>query len=116
MKVRFRKHISIGRVVAKLVTVVLALYVGGTIMIEIGSVLNGTESPFYKGLTLIGWTVGDYPYNGSLYAATCSGTTYTETVSNGANCITSVSGSGILAVIGIIGIATIVMKFVQVSF
>ncbi len=91
-KVRARKGINIGRVVAKLVSTVLALYVGGTIMIEIGNVMNGTTSPFYRGLTLIGWTVSD------------------------AGLITATSGSGILAVIGIIGIATIVMEFVQISF
>lgn len=92
MKVRFRKNINIGRVVAKIVSTVLALYVGGTIMVEIGNVMNSTTSPFYKGLTLIGWTVS----------------------ADGQ--ITATSGSGILAVIGIIGIATIVMEFVQVSF
>lgn len=92
MKVKLRKGVNIGRVVAKIVSTVLALFVGGTIMIEIGNVMNGTTSPFYKGLTLIGWTVDS------------TGT------------ITSTTGSGILAVIGIIGIASIVMEFVQISF
>lgn len=92
MKVSFKKGVNIGRVVAKVVSTVLALYVGGTIMIEIGNVVNGTTSPFYKGLSLIGWTVTD------------------------AGQVTNTSGSGILAVIGIIGIATIVMEFVNVSF
>jgi hypothetical protein len=92
MNVKVRKGVNIGRVVAKIVSTVLALYVGGTIMIEIGNVMNNTTSPFYKGLTLIGWTV------------------------NADGLITSTSGSGILSVIGIIGIATIVMEFVQVSF
>jgi hypothetical protein len=92
MKVKWKKNVNIGRVVAKIVSTVLALYVGGTIMIEIGNVMNGTTSPFYKGLALIGWTVD------------ATGT------------ITSTAGSGILAVIGIIGIATIVMEFVNVSF
>lgn len=93
MKVRWKKGVNIGRVVAKVVATVLALYVGGTIMSEIGSVMNGTTSPFNKGLTLIGWTVSD------------------------AGLITSTTAnSGILAVVGIIGIASIVMEFVNVSF
>lgn len=92
VKVSVRKNLNIGRVVAKIVGTVLALYVGGTIMIEIGNVMNSTTSPFYRGLTLIGWTVS----------------------STGQ--ITSTSGSGILAVVGIVGIASIVMEFVQVSW
>lgn len=88
-RVRFRKNINIGRVVAKLVGTIIALYVGGTIVTEIGSVMNGTTSAFYKGLSLIGWTVSS------------------------AGLITSTSGTGILSVIGIIGIASIVMEFVE---
>lgn len=89
-RIRFRRKFSIGRIVAKLVATILSLYVGGTIVTEIGDVMNGTTSPFYRGLTLIGWTVD----------------------TNGL--ITATSGSGILAVIGIIGIASIVMEFVEV--
>jgi len=92
VRVNMRRGVNIGRVVTKIVSTVLALFVGGTIMIEIGNVMNGTTSPFYKGLTLSGWTVDQ------------TGT------------ITSTAGSGILAVIGIIGIAAIVMEFVSISW
>ncbi|MBD3249915.1 hypothetical protein GF336_07755 [Candidatus Woesearchaeota archaeon] len=52
-----------------------------------GNVMNGTSSPFYTGLSLIGWTVTG-------------------------NQITATSGSGVLAVVGIIAIAQIVTEFV----
>lgn len=88
-KLRYRRNVNIPRVVAKIAGVLIALYVGGTIVTQLGSVMNGTTSPFYQGLTLIGWTV------------------------NSSGGITSTSGSGILAVIGIVGIAAIVMEFVE---
>lgn len=86
-----RKKINVGRIVAKVVGTVIALYVGGTIMSELGDVMNGTTSPFYQGLTLIGWTVSD------------------------AGQITATTGSGVLAVIGIIGIGSLVTEFVTFS-
>lgn len=88
-RVALRKGINIGRVVAKVATTVIVLYVGGTILTEIGDVMNGTTSAFYEGLTLIGWTVD------------ATGT------------ITATSGTGILSVIGIIAIASIVLEFVR---
>lgn len=87
---KYRRGVNIPRVVGKVAGTILALYVGGTIITEIGNVINGTTSPFYKGLTLIGWTVTD------------------------AGQVTDTTGSGILAVIGIVGIASIVMEFVEV--
>jgi hypothetical protein len=91
-KLSWKKKVNINRVVAKVVMTVLALWVGGTIMTEVGTVMNGTSSPFYKGLSLIGWTVDD------------------------TNTITDTSGAGVLSVIGIIGIASIVLEFVEFSF
>lgn len=89
-QMRYRQNWSIGRVVTKIVITLLSLYVGGTIVTEIGKVMNSTTSPFYKGLTLIGWTVST------------SGQ------------ITDTTGSGILSVIGIVGIASVVMEFVEI--
>lgn len=86
--VSFNRSFNINRVVRKLVYTILALYVGGTIVSTFGTVMNGTSSPFYSGLTLIGWTV--------------TGTT-----------ITATTGTGILAVVGIIGIASVIMEFVK---
>lgn len=88
-KLRFNNKINVSRVVTKVVVAVIALYVGGTIMTQIGNVMNSTTSPFYQGLSLIGWTVST------------SGQ------------ITNTSGSGVLAVIGIIAIGSIVTEFVR---
>lgn len=87
-KMRFNKNYNVGRVVSRIVETVLALYVGGTVINTFGTVMNGTSSPFYDGLTLIGWTVTS-------------------------NQITDTSGAGVLAVIGIIGIASVVLEFVH---
>ena len=100
-RIRFRRNFSVGRVIAKVVGAVLALYVGGEIVDEIGSVMNGTESPFYPALELIGWTVG-----------TDGGATACATTEN---MICEWTGSGILSVIGIIAIASVVMEFVHVK-
>jgi len=85
----FNKNFDIGRVVKRLVGTILALYVGGVIMTTFGTVMNGTTSPFYKGLALIGWTVSD------------------------AGLVTDTTGSGVLAVIGVIGIGSVVMEFIS---
>lgn len=84
-----RKKLNISRVVSKLAVVLVSLYAGGVIVTQLGQVMNGTTSPFNQGLTLIGWTV-----------------------STGGQ-IQAYSGSGILAVIGIIGVASIVLEFVE---
>lgn len=84
---RFNRGFNVNVVVKRLVRTVLALYVGGTIMTVFGTVMNATTSPFYTGLSLIGWTVTS-------------------------NTITATSGSGVLAVVGIIAIAQIVTEFV----
>lgn len=111
MRISLKHGINIGRVVAKIVGVVIALYVGGTVMTTFGTAMNCTSSPMYSGLTLIGWTVAstvtntNATVNEGCWSTLGAGTFY--------NVITGVSGSGVLAVIGIIGIASIVMEFVS---
>lgn len=82
--------------------------------------MNGTESAFYTGLSLIGWTVGTYPAcGGENYSTTCKPLATAacdalgQATATGQNCITSVSGTGILAVIGIIGLASVILEFVK---
>lgn len=87
-KFRVRQKINIGRVVAKLVGTIIALYVGNEIINQVGTVMNASTGPFNNGFRLIGWTVTD-------------------------NQITDTSGAGVLAVIGLVGIASIVMEFVE---
>jgi len=86
---RFNRSFNVNRVVKRLVRTVLSLYVGGTIMTVFGTVMNGTSSPFYTGLSLIGWTVNSTTGQ-----------------------ITATSGSGVLAVVGIIAIAQVVTEFI----
>lgn len=88
-KMSFKRGVNVGRVVAKIAYTVISLYVGGTVLTELGNVMNATTSAFYKGLSLIGWTVST------------SGQ------------ITATSGTGILSVVGIIAIASIVLEFVN---
>lgn len=87
-RMRFNRSFNVNRVVKRLVRSVLALYVGGTVMTTFGTVMNGTTSPFYSGLSLIGWTVST------------------------TNQITATTGSGVLAVVGIIAISQIVTEFI----
>lgn len=98
-KMKFNRNFNINRVVKRLVYTILALYVGGTIMLVFGNVMNGTYSPFYQGLSLIGWTVE---------TSTVCGTAGAQS-----NCVTATSGTGVLAVVGIIGIASVVMEFIS---
>lgn len=87
----FNKNVNINRVVSKVVMVILALYVGGTILTTFGQVMGNMSSPLFSGLSLIGWTVTD-------------------------NVITHTGGSGVLAVVGIIGIASVVLEFVKLRY
>lgn len=89
-KLMFRRP-NISRVVTKLFVTLISLWVGGTIMDALGDVMNGTTSGFYNGLSLIGWTVSS-------------------------NTITATDDGAILGVIGIIGLGSVVMEFVSVSY
>ena len=124
MAIQFNRNFNVNRVVKRLVRTVLALYVGGTIMTTFGSVMTCTYSSFYEGLSLIGWTVSDL-----VNATSVGGVTTVGGYNGGQNCtiaelgiaasgtqnnvITSISGSGVLAVVGIIAIAQIVTEFVS---
>lgn len=96
MKFRGMRNMRIGRVVTKIVAVLIALWVGGEILTALGDTMNGTTSPFYQGLTIIGWQVGD-------------GGAHPEGL------IHDTSGNGVLVVVGLIGIASVVLEFVQFS-
>ena len=87
-RIGIRRKINVQRVVSKIVASIIVLYVGGQLLSAVGTVINGSTSPFYQGLTIIGWTVT----NGN---------------------VTNVStGTGILTVVGIIAIASVIMEFV----
>lgn len=92
-KVRFRGmgNINIWRVVMKVIVTLVALWGGGIAMDAIGDSINGTSSPFYQGLSIIGYTV------------------------SATNQITATDGSGILAIVGIFAMIAIISEFVSVS-
>lgn len=115
MAFSFNRNWDVHRVVRKLVYTILGLFVGGTVLTTFGTVMKFTESPFYNGLNLIGWTVGAFPkWNTTHYAAQCANTSVAPTtaVSTATNCITSVDGAGVLSVVGILSIASVVLEFV----
>lgn len=104
------------RIVKRLIRSILSLYVGGTIITVFGTIMVNTSSPFYSGLSLIGWTVGSSMINATDYGITCGSSTWSGVAgtagASNVNCITSTSGAGVLAVVGIIAIAQIVTEFI----
>ena len=84
-----RKNVNVMRVGVKLATAIIALYVSGFLVDVMGQIMNGTSSPFYTGLKLIGWTVSTTGQ------------------------ITAYNGTGILSIIGLLAIAWIVFEFVD---
>ena len=91
-KVGFRKNNGgIIRVIVEIIITLAGLYAGGTALTAMGTMMNGSTSPFYVGLGIIGWTVESDGH------------------------IISTTGSGILAVVGIFAIIAIIAKFVRVS-
>lgn len=125
-RVRMRKNINIPRVVGKTTAVIVALYVGNEIINQIGTLVTNTSGPFNNGFKLIGWTVGNQITNGttecwftcsgggtqSLANAVCNATAGYVSVARPSNCVTSTSGAGVLAVVGVVGIASIILEFV----
>ena len=115
---KFNQSFNVNRVVKRLVRSVLALYVGGTIVTTFGTVMTCTGSPFYSGLSLIGWTITPVQTVNATKVvtgvATACNLTSSPAVTAGTyyNVVTSTTGSGVLAVVGIIAIAQIVTEFI----
>lgn len=122
-QIKYNKKVNIARVIAKLTGTIIALYVGNEMINQVGSVMNQTQGPFNVGFKIIGWTVGTFPQcpGGTNYSTTCiplaqeACDALGQETAMGSNCITNVSGGGILAVIGLIGLASIVMEFVELK-
>lgn len=110
MAVRFRRSgLNVGRVATKIVATILALYVGGYLITIVSSVMLGTCSPFYKGLSLFGWKVGA---RATANATIADATILTECQSS-SNILYDVSSAGILVIVGLVGVASIVMEFIE---
>lgn len=118
-KISLKKSINIGRIISRLVTTIIAIYVGGTIVTEVGDVLLGKYGPFFPGLELIGYSVASGTVTNNVCALNTTATNWYlgEYLEQNAvsGCIYDVSGTGILMIIGIVGIASIVMEFIKFS-
>jgi len=114
-RVRRRGKINAIRIGMKVAMTVIGLWVAGVVLDAIGSVMNCTQSAFFNGLSLIGWTVESVVSNGSTFTGSCSDMAYIQVAATHNNVVTSTTGSGILAVVGIIALASIVTEFVQFS-
>lgn len=99
-RVSLNRKINIWALSIKIGMTIFALYVGGYFITIVGTIMNSTCSPYYKGLELIGWTVG---------SAVCETTGVTD-----ANTITATSSAGILSIVGLIGITSILFSFVNI--
>lgn len=110
--IRKRQGINIPRVVSKVAGTIIALYAGGFVVNAIGDVIINTSSPFYKGLKLIGWTIST-THNATFDSCGTTATLQAGEFTDVANCVTSVNGAGVLAVVGIIGVASIVLEFIE---
>lgn len=83
----------------------------------LSDVMMCTHSPFYKGLSLVGWTIT----NSVVINATggtfekCNTTSPLNGITQGTynNVVTASTGTGVLAVIGIVALASIVTEFVE---
>lgn len=115
-RLSWKKNINVNKVVTKVIVIVLGLYVGGFVLTEIGTTLKCTYGAFYKGLSLIGYTVTDsLTVVNSTTPTTCNTASGTGLVAGTTyrNIITSTSGTGLLAVVGIVAIASLVTDFVS---
>jgi hypothetical protein len=92
-KVGFNKKVNVTRVITKIVVTVLSIYVGGALLTAVGTAINGTTSGLNNGLTLIGWTV----------------------TNNKVDATNPANTAGILTVVGLVGIASVIMEFVQLK-
>lgn len=110
--VRMRKNVNVPRVVAKTTAVIIALYVGNEVINQIGSIINCTSGPFNTGFKLIGWTVSDNVFINDTAGGTCTSVGLNDLTTYN-NLVTDVSGAGVLSVIGVVGVAAIVLEFVQ---
>jgi len=120
LKFKRKRQINVMKVVMKLAIGILGLYAGGYTITILGQVMEQTESQFYGGLKLIGWTVGRNPMiNETHWSRTCENVSLANSsTAIGNNCLTNTNGNGgILAVVGIIAVTLLVLtEFVDIQF
>lgn len=80
------------RLITRLITTAFGLYIGSIVLDTVGQELNGTSSPMFAGLTLIGFQV------------------------DATNTITGVGTAPIIILIGLIGTISIIFEFIRPIF
>jgi hypothetical protein len=111
MNMKFNRNFNIGRVVSKLGYTLLSLFVGGYFITELGNTMQGSCSPFYNGLALIGWKTGN---NATAVAGFSNpDATVWNGCANAKTILYDTSEAGILTVIGLMAIGSIVMEFIE---
>lgn len=110
MAVKFNKSFNVNRLVKRLIYLIVGLLVGGLILSAFIDAFRGYCSPFFNGLSILGVNIT----TGTIYAAG------TPTIQSGCSTSSYVIGTtgnlngGILTVVGIIGVAAILMvEFVK---
>lgn len=110
MRLGWRRGSSIGRVITAIVSTILILYVGGQVLMYVADSMLGTCSPFYQGLSLIGWSVGAE----ATANQTISQSDINTICAGSSNILYDVTGAGVLVVLGLIAVASLVLQFVEV--
>lgn len=108
-RVRFNRKVNIGRVIGKIVTSVLVLWVGSMAISAVAVAMNCTNGVFQTGMTFIGLGETTSPVAGGFNCTQSVGApagTYLDG---------TVSTTGILSIIGIVAVASIVMEFVTIK-
>lgn len=111
-RIQRRKDVNAIRVAMKIIGTIIALWVGGFAYNIVAAVMNGTFSPFYKGLKLVGFTMVD-AVNSSQDTCgvnTCSG----ASCETAYNCLIGTNSTSLLAVIGVLAIFWIAFEFIDV--
>ena len=101
----------------KVIVVLVALWGGGIALEAVGDAIVNTSSPFYTGLTIIGYQLGAIT-NGTDYNIACGGNVAVQQLTEPsylATCINNTDGSGILAIVGIFGMISIISEFIAIQ-
>lgn len=107
-KVSMKKNSNVKLVVRGLITTILILFVGGFLIMTLANVMKGSCSPFYTGLQLIGWKVGN--------ETQAAGVTLWDGCAGSNQILYDTSGVGVLTIVGLLALAGVVMQFVDISF
>lgn len=114
LRLRRKRNVNTKTVIKLLLAVIIGLYVGGQILENFGTALLGTSSPFYTGFSLIGWTVGTGHVNAS--TTDCNAATHPGVANSVTDCLTATDSGGVLTVLGIVALAYVVTRVVDIRF